>query len=103
MSDLLRRLARSVFTPLLGWLSSRFDELRQRLDSLVDGQAELVRLQHHALTERDAGLDAVSRAIGVQGVTLESVRAEQLRLADEVRALREQVAALEPAAERVAD
>ena len=37
------------------------------------------------MQERDTGLDVVSRAVAVQAATLESLRAEQARLADEVR------------------
>ena len=51
----------------------------------------------------DAGVDLVSRAVGVQAATLESIRAEQARLAEEVRALRDEVRSLEPARDHVVD
>jgi septal ring factor EnvC (AmiA/AmiB activator) len=88
----VKRLLRSILDPLLRWFSGQLDELRQRLDLLVDGQSELTRFNRQAVQERDAGLDVVSRAVAVQSATLESLRAEQARLADEVRALREELA-----------
>jgi hypothetical protein len=98
-----QRLARALLSPLLGWLSTRFDELRARLDVLVDGQAEATRLHRQAVQERDDGLDVVSRAVGVQAATLESIRVEQARLAAEVRSLRDEVRSWEPARDHVAD
>lgn len=103
MTAAMKRLTRSVLSPLLRWVSGQIDQLRVRLDALVAGQEELTRLNRQALVERDAGLDVVSRAVGVQAATLESIRAEQANLAEEIRSLREQVAALEPAGDRVVD
>ncbi len=88
MTAAVKRLIRSILAPLLGWVSGQLDELRQRLDVLVEGQGELSRFNRQAVQERDAGLDVVSRAVAVQSVTLESLRDEQARLADEVRELR---------------
>jgi hypothetical protein len=99
----LKRLAHAIFSPLLGWLSSRFDELRERLDVLVDGQAELTRLNRTAVQQRDEGADVVSRAVGVQAAMLESIRDEQARLVDEVRALRDAVRELESARDHAVD
>ncbi len=99
----IRGVLAALLSPLLGWMEIRFDELRQRLDVLVAGQSELTRLHRQAVLERDAGVDLVSRAVGVQAATLESIRAEQARLAEEVRALRDEVRSLEPARDHVVD
>lgn len=93
MTAAVKRLIRSILDPLLRWFSGQLDELRQRLDVLVEGQGELTRFNRQAVQERDAGLDVVSRAVAVQSATLESLRTEQARLADEVRALRQELAA----------
>lgn len=103
MTAALQRLARALLSPLLGWLSTRFDELRVRLDVLVDGQAEATRLHRQATQDRDAGLELVSRSVGAQAATLESIRADQDRLAAEIRALRDEVRAWEPARDHAVD
>ena len=99
----IRGVLAALLSPLLGWMAVRFDELRQRLDVLAAEQSELTRLHRQAVLERDAGVDLVSRAVGVQAATLESIRAEQARLAEEVRALRDEVRSLEPARDHVVD
>jgi hypothetical protein len=103
VTDLLKRLGLAVLSPLLRWLSDRFEQVQSRLDSIVAGQEELTRMNRHALVERDAGLDVVSRAVGVQAATLESIRIEQQRLAAEVRALRDELRTLESARDHAVD
>lgn len=101
MSDLFHRIARALTAPLLGWMSSRFDGLRERLDQLLAGQADAAEASRRAATQRDDGLEVVSRAVGVQGAALESLRAEQAQLVEEVRLLREQLLAMEAQRDRV--
>lgn len=103
MTDLLKRLALVVLSPLLRWLTDRFEQVQARLDSIAAGQQELTRMNRQALVERDAGLDVVSRAVGVQAATLESIRIEQQRLAAEVRALRDELRTLESARDHAVD
>jgi hypothetical protein len=103
VTDLLKRLALVVLSPLLRWLADRFEQVQTRLDAIAAGQQELTRMNRQALVERDAGLDVVSRAVGVQAATLESIRIEQQRLAAEVRALRDELRTLESARDHAVD
>lgn len=89
MKSLLKRLVAMVFGPLLRWFSLRLDDLGVRVDRVIAAQDELLSLNRAALRDRDAGVELVSRSVAVQAVSLETLAAEQQRLADEVRAMRE--------------
>lgn len=103
MKPLVKRSVAAVLGPALRWFSRQLADIAARIDRVLAGQDELIRLNRSALRERDAGLELVSRSVAVQASSLETIAAdqqrlaegqarlveEQARLAEEVRSLRQ--------------
>lgn len=95
MKSRVKQLLRKVLGPALHWLSAQLGQLQAGIDALRVGQddlrsaqTQLADVQRAVLERRDVEIEVVGRTLAVQRTALESMEAEQRRLADEVRSLR---------------
>lgn len=87
MKAWLRSLVRSLLAPALAWCREQVRGLDARLLALQGRLDEVAATNRAALETHRAEAEAVGRTLARQRDVLESIEAEQARLADQVAAL----------------
>lgn len=87
MKARIRALLRALLAPALAWCRDQVRVIDERLDALQGRLDEVAATNRAALETHRAEAEAVGRTLARQRDVLESIEAEQARLADEVAAL----------------